>query len=71
MSPTITRVAEQLNLSIEEIDVDVQFEFTQKMKVQGIPVIILVDDDNNEIYRQVGSSTKTSLLENLSKHITG
>ena len=47
--------------AIEEIDIDSNFELPAQFKVRGVPTIVAVNDDGEEINRLVGSVTKQTL----------
>ena len=53
----------ELPYEVESIDIDEQSELAMKYRVRGVPTLILVDDTDNEIKRNVGMITREKLLE--------
>lgn len=50
-------------IPIEHVDIDEQSELAMQNRVRGVPTLVLVDDKDNEIKRNVGMMTKEALLE--------
>lgn len=50
-------------IPIEYVDIDEQSELAMQNRIRGVPTIVLVDDKDNEIKRNVGMITKEALLE--------
>jgi thiol-disulfide isomerase/thioredoxin len=51
-------------LKIEEYDYDLDEEIIEKYNIgEKLPVIIMVDDNNNEVKRIIGEKTKEQILE--------
>jgi thioredoxin-related protein len=49
---------------VEIVDIDDNFEMSAEHNVRGVPTMILLDDNGNEIKRVAGTQTKTQLMEN-------
>lgn len=64
---TQTALLNSLDLSeyiLEQIDIDnLDRQYLSKMKVSGIPTLILQDDHGNELRRKTGSLTKKQLQD--------
>lgn len=52
---------------IIEIDADDDEAFCEKYNIKSIPVLLLCDDDNKVLYRQVGFISKKDLVEKITK----
>lgn len=50
---------------IIEIDVDEDEEFCEKYNIKNIPVLLLCDNNNNVLYRQVGLISKEDLIRKI------
>lgn len=50
---------------IIEIDVDEDEEFCEKYNIKNIPVLLLCDNNNNVLYRQVGLISKEDLTRKI------
>ena len=52
----------------KSIDVDENEELTEKYNVMSVPTIVVLDEDDNEVGRFIGSRTKEQLLKELKKY---
>ena len=59
----------QIPCPVEVIDADENKDLLQKYNVRSIPVLILLDENNNEIDRLTGSTTKDKITELLNKEL--
>ena len=50
---------------IIEIDADEDEEFCEKYNIKNIPVLLLCDNNNNVLYRQVGLISKEDLTRKI------
>lgn len=50
---------------IIEIDADEDEEFCEKYNIKNIPVLLLCDNNNNVLYRQVGFISKEDLTRKI------
>lgn len=57
----------QIPFPVEVIDADENKDLLQKYNVRSIPVLILLDENNNEIDRLTGSTTKDKITALLNK----
>lgn len=53
----------ELSVEVLSYDVDVDLEETAKYNVRGVPTLILVTEDGEEIKRTTGAKTKEKILE--------
>jgi thioredoxin-like negative regulator of GroEL len=59
----------QIPFPVEVIDADENKDILQKYNVRSIPVLILLDENNNEIDRLTGSTTKDKITALLNKEL--
>lgn len=64
----LSKSLEDAGIEHQSIDVDENEELTEKYNVRSVPTIVILDKDDNEIGRFVGSRTKEQLLEELKKY---
>lgn len=50
---------------IIEIDADENEEFCEKYNIKNIPVLLLCDNNNNVLYRQIGFISKEDLTRKI------
>ena len=50
---------------IIEIDADEDEEFCEKYNIKNIPVLLLCDNNNNVLYRQIGFISKEDLTRKI------
>lgn len=53
----------ELPLEVVSYDVDVNLDETVKYNVRGVPTMIIVTDDGDEVKRTTGALSKQKLLE--------
>lgn len=51
----------ELTIPVEEYDVDEDFELAARMRIRGVPTLILMDDEE-ELHRKTGLMSKDELL---------
>jgi thioredoxin 1 len=59
----INGAKDKIEIPIEEYDIDNEMMMTQEYKIRSVPTIVLVDDKDQEIKRNVGLLTEEKLLE--------
>ena len=59
----------QIPFPVEVIDADENKDLLQKYNVRSIPVLVLLDENNNEIDRLTGSTTKDKITALLNKEL--
>lgn len=64
----LSKSLEDAGIEHQSIDVDENEELTEKYNVMSVPTIVILDKDDNEIGRFIGSRTKEQLLEELKKY---
>ena len=63
MSQIIKNAEDKITIPIEDINIDENLFMAQDFKVRSVPTMVLVDDNQNEIKRQVGALNEQQLLE--------
>jgi thioredoxin 1 len=60
---SLTKILEGVEspLPIEEVNIDEQQEIAVKYGIRGVPTMIIVDDNGNEINRKVGMMTESQI----------
>ena len=64
----LSKSLEDAGIEHQSIDVDENEELTEKYNVRSVPTIVILDKDDNEIGRFIGTRTKEQLLEELKKY---
>ena len=59
----------QIPFPVEVIDADENKDLLQKYNVRSVPVLVLLDENNNEIDRLTGSTTKDKITALLNKEL--
>jgi thiol-disulfide isomerase/thioredoxin len=54
---------DKINIPINEIDIDAEIMTSVEYGVRSVPTLILIDDNDVELKRHVGSMNETQLLE--------
>lgn len=62
LSKIMDGAAEQITTPIENIDIDKDMDTAVKYGVRGVPTMVLVDDEGNEIRRKVGMMQEQELI---------
>lgn len=65
---TLSKNLEDAGIEHKSIDVDENEELTEKYNVMSVPTIVVLDEDDNEVGRFIGSRTKEQLLKELKKY---
>jgi thioredoxin 1 len=54
--------SEQITTTVENIDIDKDMDTAIKYGVRGVPTMVLVDDNGNELARKVGMMQEQELI---------
>lgn len=54
MKPMVDQIAKEHDLELQEVNIDNDIELAHQYGVQGVPTLILLDENANEIGRNVG-----------------
>ena len=63
MTMVIKGAADKITVPIEEVDIDNELMTSVEYGVRSVPTMILLDDNNTELKRKVGTMNETQLLE--------
>ena len=63
LSMVIKGAADKITIPIEEVNIDENLMMSQMFNIRSVPTMVLVDKDEKEIKRQVGTMNETQLLE--------
>ena len=63
MTQIIKNAGDKITIPIEDVNIDENLFMAQDFKVRSVPTMVLVDDNENEIKRQVGAMNEQQLLE--------
>lgn len=63
LSQIIEQAGDKITVPIENVNIDENIFMAQNFQVRSVPTMVLVDDNENEIKRQVGLVTEEKLLE--------
>jgi thioredoxin 1 len=66
LSKIIEGAQDKITMPIEDIDIEQNMELAQKYGIRGVPALVIVDEDGQEIKRQSGMMMEDKLLEFLS-----
>ena len=64
----LSKNLEDAGIEHKSVDVDENEELTEKYNVMYVPTIVVLDEDDNEVGRFIGSRTKEQLLKELKKY---
>ena len=59
----INGVKDKINVPIEELNIDNELMSSVEYGVRSVPTMILLDDNNTEVKRHVGTMNETQFLE--------
>lgn len=64
-APTIEKVSAEMNLEVEDVNVDggVTEERVTEFRVMGVPTVVLLDDDGDELSRITGQKSEKEFKE--------
>jgi thioredoxin 1 len=63
LSQVIKNAGDKVTVQIEDVDIDNNLMMAQQFQIRGVPALVLVDDQENEIKRKVGMMNEAQLLE--------
>ena len=55
--------AETGDVQFENVDIDQNMEMAKQFSIRGVPTLVLVDEEGNEVRRQSGMMAEDKLLE--------
>lgn len=63
LSMVIKGAADKITTPIEEVNIDENLMMAQIFNIRSVPTMVLVDKDEKEIKRQVGTMNEAQLLD--------
>lgn len=63
LTQVINNAGDKVTIPVENVNIDENVFLAQEFKVRSVPTMVLVDDGENEIKRQVGLVNEDKLLE--------
>lgn len=63
LSKIIEEAGSKITMPIEDIDIEQNMELAQKYGIRGVPALVIVDEDGQELKRQSGMMQEDKLLE--------
>jgi thioredoxin 1 len=63
LTEIIKNAGDKITIPIENVNIDENIMLAQQFNIRSVPAMVLVDDGENEIKRQVGLVTEEKLLE--------
>lgn len=63
LSMVINGAGDKVTVPVENVDIDNNIMLAQQFKVRSVPTMVLVDENENEIRRQVGLVNEEQFLK--------
>lgn len=63
LSAIIKNAGDKVTIPIEEVNIDENLMMAQDFNIRSVPTMVLVDKEEKELKRVVGSLSETQLLE--------
>jgi thioredoxin 1 len=63
LTQVIKNAGDKVTVPVEEVNIDENIMMSQVFQIRSVPTMVLVDKDEKEIKRQVGTMNETQLLE--------
>lgn len=63
LSQVIKTAGDKITVPVEDVNIDENIMMAQQFQVRSVPTMVLVDDSENAIRRQVGLVNEEKLLE--------
>ena len=63
LTEVIKKAGDKITIPVENVNIDENIMLAQQFSIRSVPVMILVDDNENELKRQVGLVNEEKLLE--------
>ena len=62
-SMVIKGAGDKITIPVEDVDIDTNVFMATNFGIRSVPTMVLVDDQEKEIKRKVGTMTESELLE--------
>ncbi len=63
MKPIVKNVAEERGIELKVVDVETDIETANAYMVRGVPMLILLDENNNEVDRASGVMSREQVVD--------
>ena len=63
LSKIIEGAGDKITMPIEDVNIEENMDLAQKYGIRGVPALVIVDEDGQEIKRQSGMMMEDKLLE--------
>lgn len=63
LTQVIKNAGDKITMPIEEVDIDNNLMMAQTFNIRSVPVMVVVDDKENELRRKVGMMNEAQLLD--------
>ena len=63
MTMVVAGAGEKLKVPVQEIDIEADEAVAIRYGIRGVPTMVLLDSDGNELKRKVGTMNEQELLE--------
>ncbi len=63
LSQVIKNAGDKVTVTIEDVNIDENLFMAQDFKVRGVPTMVIVDENENEVRRKVGMMNEEELLQ--------
>ena len=63
LTQVIKKAGDKVTIPVEDVNIDENVMLSQQFGIRSVPVMVLVDDKENELKRQVGLINEEKLLE--------
>ncbi len=63
LSQVIKNAGDKVTVPIEDVNIDENLFMAQDFKVRGVPTMVIVDENENEVRRKVGMMNEEELLQ--------
>ena len=63
LSMIIKNAGDKITLPIVDVNIDENLALAQEFKIRSVPTMVVVDDNEHEIRRQVGALNEEQLLQ--------
>jgi thioredoxin 1 len=63
LTMVVNGAKDQIDIPFEDVNIDENIMLAQNFQVRGVPTMVMVDKDENEIKRHVGMMNEKQLIE--------
>ena len=63
LTQVIIKTGDKVTVPVEQVDIDAQSDIAMHYGIRSVPTLILIDENNAEVKRRVGSLNEAQLLD--------